>query len=320
MMCPKCGRTFPDGTQCPCGAPTLSSNPAVNLIKTLGSSNKFLAAAILTSVMVLFSIMASMGSQDLLVSLYYYGANYGLDPDVFYPALSVLENSLGVGAVVAAIPSILIAVGMWMFYVSCRSTQSGNVSTAGLTLCKVLSIISLVMFCLAVVVALVAIVVVLVAVGSVAGDAYYSEYGSYAAAFASVQVLLGFFAMILLGVLALYIVYYICIVKIINRVKASAVNGVPDNRVPRFLTGFMMFLGVLGLVSGVISLIASPVAGIGSLAGAVSLILLSLLLGEYRAKMTMLLFPPVQPMYGNMPPYDAAAPQQPGGPEGPTPQ
>lgn len=320
MMCPKCGRTFPDGTQCPCGTPTLSSNPAVNLIKTLGSSNKFLAAAILTSVMVLFSIMASMGSQDLLVSLYYYGANYGLDPDVFYPAMSVLENSLGVGAVVAAIPSILIAVGMWMFYVSCRSTQSGNVSTAGLTLCKVLSIISLVMFCLAVVVALVAIVVVLVAVGSVAGDAYYSEYGSYAAAFASVQVLLGFFAMILLGVLALYIVYYICIVKIINRVKASAVNGVPDNRVPRFLTGFMMFLGVLGLVSGVISLIASPVAGIGSLAGAVSLILLSLLLGEYRAKMTMLLFPPVQPMYGNMPPYDAAAPQQPGDPEGPTPQ
>lgn len=320
MMCPKCGRTFPDGTQCPCGAPTLSSNPAVNLIKTLGSSNKFLAAAILTSVMVLFSIMASMGSQDLLVSLYYYGANYGLDPDVFYPAMSVLENSLGVGAVVAAIPSILIAVGMWMFYVSCRSTQSGNVSTAGLTLCKVLSIISLVMFCLAVVVALVAIVVVLVAVGAMAGNAYYSDYGNSAAAFASVQVFLGFIAVILLGVLALYIVYYICIVKTINRVKASALHGVPDNRVPRFLTGFMMVIGILGLISGVISLIASPVAGIGSLAGSVSLILMSLLLSEYRAKMTMLLFPPVQPMYGNMPPYHAAPPQQPGGPEGPAPQ
>ena len=80
-----------------------------------------------------------------------------------------------------------------------------------------------------------------------AGDAYYSEYGSYAAAFASVQVLLGFFAMILLGVLALYIVYYICIVKTINRVKASAVNGVPDNRVPRFLTGFMMVPRCFGL-------------------------------------------------------------------------
>ena len=89
MMCPKCGRTIPDGTQCPCGAPVLSSNPAVNLIKTLGSSQKFLAAAILTSVMVLFSILARrMGSKDLLVSLYYYGANYGVDADVFYPAMS----------------------------------------------------------------------------------------------------------------------------------------------------------------------------------------------------------------------------------------
>ena len=82
----------------------------------------------------------------------------------------------------------------------------------------------------------------------------------------------------------------------------------------------MMVIGILGLISGVISLIASPVAGIGSLAGSVSLILISLLLSEYRAKMTMLLFPPVQPMYGNMPPYNAAPPQQPGGPEGPAPQ
>ena len=46
MICPKCGRTVPDGAPCPCGAPVLSSNPAVNLMKTLGSSPKFLTAAI----------------------------------------------------------------------------------------------------------------------------------------------------------------------------------------------------------------------------------------------------------------------------------
>ena len=50
MICPKCGRTVPDGAPCPCGAPVLSSNPAVNLMKTLGSSPKFLTAAILYSV------------------------------------------------------------------------------------------------------------------------------------------------------------------------------------------------------------------------------------------------------------------------------
>ena len=53
MICPKCGRTVPDGAPCPCGAPVLSSNPAVNRMKTLGSSPKFLTAAILCSVTVL---------------------------------------------------------------------------------------------------------------------------------------------------------------------------------------------------------------------------------------------------------------------------
>ena len=59
MICPKCGRMVPDGSQCPCGAPVLSSNPAVNLLKTIGSSPKFLTAVILYTVMVLFNILSS---------------------------------------------------------------------------------------------------------------------------------------------------------------------------------------------------------------------------------------------------------------------
>ena len=47
MLCPKCGRMLPDGVPCPCGAPLRSTNPAVNLIKTLGVSAKLLAAAVL---------------------------------------------------------------------------------------------------------------------------------------------------------------------------------------------------------------------------------------------------------------------------------
>ena len=98
-----------------------------------------------------------------------------------------------------------------------------------------------------------------------------------------------------------------------------ALNGAPDNRISRFLTGFMMVIGVLTCLGGLFSLIASPVAGIASLASGVCCVLMSLLLGEYRAKMTMLLYPPVQPMYSNMPPYTNVPPQQPGGPQGPNP-
>lgn len=84
--------------------------------------------------------------------------------------------------------------------------------------------------------------------------------------------------------LALVIAYTVSILRAINRIKGSALNGAPDNRISRFLTGFMMVIGVLTCLGGLFSLIASPVAGIASLASGVCCVLMSLLLGEYRAK------------------------------------
>ncbi len=40
----------------------------------------------------------------MISALYYYGANYGFDPDVFYPMMSALEGSTVVGAVIGADP------------------------------------------------------------------------------------------------------------------------------------------------------------------------------------------------------------------------
>ena len=320
MICPKCGRTVPDGMPCPCGAPMLSSNPAVNLIKTLGSSTKFLAATILYSAMVLFAIFAAFGSKALVDQLYYYGANYGVDPDVFYPMMSALEGFTTAGLIFTLIPAILVAVGMWLFYSTCRNRQTGNVSTVGLTICKVLAIISLVMICVIIALVLFIMVVVMVVLASNMGYSYYYNATDNANVLIFAQVFLGIFAVVLAAMLVLYILYYVSVIKVINRIKASAINGVPDNRIPRFLTGFLMFLGVMNALGGVASLITSPIAGVGSLAGAACFILMSLLLKEYRDKMTVLLFPPVQPMYGNMPPYNTVPPQQPSGQDGNIPQ
>ena len=108
-----------------------------------------------------------------------------------------------------------------------------------------------------------------------------------------------------MAVLALLLVYEICVIKTINRIKASALHGVPDNRVPRFLTVFMMIMGVLNGLSGLVALFTAPLGGLASLAAAACMVLMSLLLGDYRRQMTMLLYPPVQPVYPQppMPPY-----------------
>lgn len=314
MICPKCGRMVPDGSQCPCGAPVLSSNPAVNLLKTIGSSPKFLTAVILYTVMVVFNILMSFSSGDWINALYYYGANYGLDPDIFYPMMSALESSSLLGAVMGSIPAILLAVGMWMFYVTCRNTQSGNISTAGLTICKVIAYIVLVFICA--LAALLLVMAVLLMIGGVATTSAYNSYYYDDGSAAVLITVLGVLLVVLAAVMALLIAYYVCVIKTINRIKASALNGAPDNRIPRFLTVLMMVTGVLSGLGGLFSLFTTPAAGIASLAGAVCAILMALLLSEYRAKMSMLLYPPVQPMYNNMPPYGNVPPQQPGGPNG----
>lgn len=330
MLCPKCGRTVPDGVPCPCGAPLLSSNPAVNVIKTLGSSPLFLAAAILYTASVVLGFFSSLGSSALFTELYYYGANYGLDPDIFYPLMDALESGSVVTVVVEAIPSLLMAAAMWMFYATCCSTKSGNISTAGLTVCKVLSYITVVGICLLALLLVACFVILLIAAaaGGVTTASYYDGYGydygyGAAASATAVIVLVAVVLVVAVALLVLLLVYQLAVIRTINRVKASALTGTPDNRVPRFLTGMLFVLGVLGGLGGLASLFTSPVSGLAALASAACMILLALCLGRYRNLMTMLLFPPVQPVYpgGPVPPYQGTPPQQPGGPyNGGTPQ
>ena len=86
--------------------------------------------------------------------------------------MSALEGSTVVSAVIGAIPSILMAVGMWLFYTTCRNTQSGNVSTVGLTICKVITIINLVLLC-CVVLFLVAMVMIFIIAFAGMGEINY---------------------------------------------------------------------------------------------------------------------------------------------------
>lgn len=307
MICPKCGRVVPDGTQCPCGAPVLSSNPAVNLIKTLGSSPKFLAAAVLYTVTLVFSILTAVGgSGDVLSELYYIAANYGLDPEACNALLKTLDGAAVISTVIGMIPAILIALGMWMFFGTCRGTQSGNISTGGLTLCRVITAIFAVLYGLLALLVVAAMVLVFVSLGALVYE-LSSYYEVPSAMFGSLYGIFGVVMVVVILVLALTLALYICAFKTAGRVKASALNGAPDNRVPRYLTVMLMVGGVLGCLGGIVALFGTPTAGIGSIASGVCNILMSLVLSEYRLKMSMLLYPPVQPVYGNVPP------QQPGG-------
>lgn len=299
MICPKCGRSIPDGTICPCSmAQPLSSNPAVNTLKTLGSSPLFLVFAILMSLAPLLSILGQMMMRSNMGELMYYAMQLDLDPGVLYPFLNAVSNASVGTAVLSAAPSVLIAVGLWITYASCRSTQSGNVSTAGMTICKVLAVITLVCLCICAALMLI-LAVILLAAGvseSAVSDGYYSGMTQ------AVMAMVGVFLVIIAVVFALTIIYEVCVIKTINRIKATAVTGTPDNRIPNFLIVMNYIAAVGSGLAGLGNLFTAPAVALSALASAASLILISILLSKYRSGMTLLMYPPVQPVYPQQPP------------------
>lgn len=297
MICPKCGRNIPEGSVCPCSAAPLSSNPAVNLLKTLGSSPLFLAAAVLFSVAVLLNIAAVAGVRSDLSSMMYYAAGLDLDPSVLYGLADTMSGVTMGSVVVGSIPAILNAVALWMFFATCRNRENGNVSTAGLTISKVLAIISAVCVCLMMVLALIFCGVLILggAMGELDDVGY--EYGMY---LGEALVLVGVIALVVMAVaLVLVLLYYISVVKTINRIKATALTGAPDNRVSQYLIVMNYILAVFAGLGALTSIGTSILSCLGGLCQAAVLVLISLLLSRYRAGMTMLMYPPVQPVYGN---------------------
>lgn len=289
MICPKCGREIPDGTVCPCsmGGPVLSSNPALNVIKTIGSSSMFLTAVILYTVTCVVNLIISLAGGGTTGSTYFKFDSSALGASASY--------SIGV-----EVFALLTVIGLWLHYVTCRNMQTGNISTAGLTLCKVYCIINLVCSCL-VVVAVLAIGILLL----VSPDMIAQEFGFFLYMYLDMDVNLPLFLSIMGGVcifmavvmIPLVVCYSVGLIRIINRAKTVAATGMPDNRVSSFVI-VMNWLSVVGTVlTGLGALVTTPVTGVSALVGAVAMALLTVSLSRYRREMTILMYPPVQPVY-----------------------
>lgn len=300
MICPNCGRDIPAGAGCICGGqPLYSSNPAVNTLKTMGSSNMFLVFAILWSAVPVLSMLSNMFSRNLSF-LYYnlFADEFNYSSRQVGQLLDVLNQTSFVTSFVAMIPQLLIVAGIWMFYAACRNRQFGGVSTTGLTICKVILIIntvSLGLVCLA--------VLIFMGIGVSVGMSQLIGFNNdYAGVILGIVI---FLTIILLATFALGIFYLICAYKTVNRIKGTAVTGVPDAKISRFLIVFNYIIAVCSGLSGLFAVFTVPLLGLSSLASGVALFLLSTLLSRYKNQMLALLYPPVQPVYAARPPMSA---------------
>lgn len=328
MICPNCGREIPDGTICPCTLeqqPALSDNPALNALKSVGSSTLFLVMAVLFSVSALLTVFSSLGTSSAMSNIYVYAYQMGLGSEQVEAIMDAMRSTSVFSVVLGATPAILTAAAMWIHFSTCMSRKSGNISTAGLTICKVLAYIGLVGLCVCAGLVLICFALIIIAflMGGMsdflgAYGSYYSYGGSYSdeEATIAVVVVLCVFALIIAFVMGLAIAYQASMIRMINRTKSVAATGLADDRVSGYLTGMTGFTAACTLISGFITLFASPLAGGAGIAQGVALILMIVLLRRYHNAMNQVLYPPVPPV---MPPIgypgqQYAAPQVPQAP------
>ena len=325
MICPNCGREIPDGTICPCAleatALPLSDNPAVNALKTTGSSGLGLALAVLLSLSALLAIFSSLGTSQALDNLYYYAYTAGLDMDLILSMMSYSRSSAVASAVLGSIPAILAAVAAWVHFGTCRSRDSGNISTAGLTIYKALAYISLIGLCLIslLVIGGLGLAIFAVVAASFPLDSFGGQFGGYGQDEAQLALIIIFvtIAAFFAFFMALAIGYQAGLIRTINRAKAVAATGLADSRVSNYVIGMNYVLAGCCIVSGLFSLFFSPLSAIASFVAGAGWILASLQLSRYRKAMNLVLFPPVmppmpQPVYA--PPQPEPAPQEEGQP------
>ena len=325
MICPNCGREIPDGTICPCAleatALPLSDNPAVNALKTTGSSGLGLALAVLLSLSALLAIFSSLGTSQALDNLYYYAYTAGLDMDLILSMMSYSRSSAVASAVLGSIPAILAAGAAWVHFGTCRSRASGNISTAGLTIYKVLAYISLIGLCLIslLVIGGLGLAIFAVVAASFPLDSFGGQFGGYGQDEAQLALIIIFatIAAFFAFFMALAIGYQAGLIRTINRAKAVAATGLADSRVSNYVIGMNYVLAGCCIVSGLFSLFFSPLSAIASFVAGAGWILASLQLSRYRKAMNLVLFPPVmppmpQPVYA--PPQPEPAPQEEGQP------
>ncbi|MFT9076089.1 zinc-ribbon domain-containing protein [Ethanoligenens sp.] len=256
----------------------LSPNPAINLLKTHGSSGKMLVAAILFSLMVLIKLITAFQGNNLInyIKQILGDNNLGGLSSSLDPFLEPIQQGIVAFNLLLLIPNIFILVGLWLFFNACTDTTNPRINTSGLTLIQVIVIIQLVGICILGAIIEIALIAATAYTGNLANGFGAMEYAQGSIVLLIVAILL------VAGIFTLIILYYSAILSTVK----SAKHTVQSERVavPK-LAGYLVFVNFAGAV---IALIGGAVSGnaaqfFASLLNAVFLVLIALVVSGYKS-------------------------------------
>lgn len=324
MYCQRCGAQTPDGMMyCQnCGAPlegaprpaaggfapppvqpvapAQPTNPVLAFLKSQAASPLFLTGAIAFSLSLLFQLGGAFSVGNSLRQMLRFmmdmapSSAYDYEYYAMQEALSMIGRSTSMGAVIGAligmIPSILVAIGMWLVFATARDKSGMPMKTTGLTMIRVISIIRVVCTILA----LVGIEALIVLFAFSAGDD---------------DILLPVI-IIMLVVAVFYLValfYHVKVVATLATMRDSVQSLTPSEDVSLFVAVCNYIIVAGQVISTFTSLSVGNVLGaLGNLAMGVSYIVFGIFLFDYKNKMGILLrggtLPQSAPVYQTVPP------------------
>ncbi len=234
MFCTKCGaKNADDNRFCvSCGAtmvvpadfqvnsqaqarPTVTDGATMSILKSLAASPLLMIAMVAFTASVLINFIVSLaysGSANSLIM--------GIPMNVNINLKDGLSGSYTFSMLLSIAPAVLTAIGMWITYLGVSGKLATGISTAGLTIIRVINIIYLVLINI-----IMAVCELLLISDADAFDDIIDDTP-------------GILVVLLLIFIALHVflnVFYCKIIKTVNTIKGTLITGVPSADVSTFV-------------------------------------------------------------------------------------
>ncbi len=200
------------------------------LLKQLCTCPVALVAIIAYTAAALFSFMNSInGSSGIFAYIYQLADMLDME-DMIWNIYDYIQSASLISMIIRMIPTVLIAIGLWITYASAVNKNNTGMKTSGLTLIKVILIINLVCICIAF--GMVEIFALVAAV-----NLSNSYFGSST---------LGYLVGAMLGIaiaMTLIILFYVKAVKSINTIRLTAQSGIPSDKVSAYVAVMAFIMG-----------------------------------------------------------------------------
>lgn len=248
-------------------------------LKSLATSPLLIIAAACYTLILVLNVFLSGSAMDAN-SLYPLLREMGMSYRDINAMMSGTQSYYIIGLIIGMIPSILVAIGMWVTIASGTNHRSRNMTTSGLTIIQVIQIIMTVLSGLAI---LLLLLMVIILSGTVTR---YAEEAT---------VILAICGFVVIAAGAFVIFYNVMIISTISKIKESIRTNTPNSRVSMFVAVMCIISGSFSALSVLSSLITPSFGGtyfvislLSSILNALCPILLGALLIVYRGRMRQL--------------------------------